>query len=292
MVFSRPPALDSFARDAKAWHAAAASCVDAKLQRVFNCRCQAMTTMRAVVTGAGSGIGKAVAALLASRGTRVACVDVDINGARRTAESIGKGGHCFAALDVSDASAVNTYFEHGPFESNTAADILVNCAGITADSFMLKQTEDEFDRVVSVNLKGTYNVNQSFARAHVAAQNVSPGDRSPASIINVASIIGKVGNLGQTNYAASKAGVIGLTKSAAKELARYNIRVNALLPGFIETPMVESVPPKVKEGLVAMIPAGRLGRPEEIAEVAVFLASPAASYITGAAIEVTGGLHM
>ncbi|XP_048345477.1 (3R)-3-hydroxyacyl-CoA dehydrogenase isoform X3 [Sphaerodactylus townsendi] len=166
------------------------------------------------------------------------------------------------------------------------ATICVNCAGITTDEFLLKQTEEAFDAVLRVNLKGTFLVTQAVAQALVASG--APG----GSIINMGSIVGKVGNLGQVNYAASKAGVEALTKTAAKELARYGIRCNTVLPGFVRSPMTDKVPQKVLDKFAAMVPLGRLGEPEDVADVCAFLASDESRYITGASVEVTGGLFI
>ncbi|XP_042308170.1 (3R)-3-hydroxyacyl-CoA dehydrogenase [Sceloporus undulatus] len=154
----------------------------------------------------------------------------------------------------------------------------VNCAGITMDEFLLKQTEEAFDAVLRVNLKGTFLVTQAVARALVESGNASGG-----SIINMGSIVGKVGNLGQVNYAASKAGVEAISKTAAKELARYGIRCNTVLPGFIRSPMTDKVPQKVLDKFAGMVPLGRLGDPEDVADVCAFLASEDSCYITGAA---------
>lgn len=150
---------------------------------------------------------------------------------------------------------------------------------------MMKLTEEDFDKVVNVNLKGTWLLNKAVGKAMLT-------DKVPGSIVNISSLVGKTGNIGQTNYAASKAGVIGITKSMAKEMGKFNIRVNAVLPGFIETPMTETVPENLMQMTKLLIPLGRLGNPEEIANTCAFLASDKSSYITGATIEVTGGLFM
>ena len=204
------------------------------------------------------------------------------------AGSLERGAaHGAAGVNVAKRAEVEAAFAGLP----AAPHVVVHCAGITSDAFMVKMTDDEYDRVLDVNLKGTWLVNQCAARA-VAAANPEGSKGPTASIVNVSSIVAKTGNLGQTNYAASKCGVIGLTKSAAKELAHFGVRVNCVLPGFTDTPMVEAVPDKVVAMMLATVPLGRLGRPEEIAEAAAFLGSDAASYITGQAIEVTGGMSM
>ena len=241
----------------------------------------------AVVTGAASGIGRACATLLAERGAAVTCLDLDADAARSVANGLGAAHHG-AACNVAKRGDVEAAFAALPAPPN----VVVHCAGITNDAFIVKMTDDEYDSVLDVNLKGTWLVNQAAARAVAAAHPDGSKDMGTASIVNIASIIAKTGNMGQTNYAASKAGVVGLTKSAAKELAHFGVRVNCILPGFIDTPMVETVPDKVVGMLLHQIPLGRLGDPSEIAEAAAFLGSDAASYVTGQAIEVTGGLNM
>lgn len=165
-------------------------------------------------------------------------------------------------------------------------EILVNCAGITRDTIMLNMTEAMFDDVIKINLKGTYLMTQAISKLMIE-NKIENG-----SIVNISSISGKIGNFGQCNYAASKAGVEGFTKTVARELATYNIRCNAVMPGFIDTPMVKSVPEKVIEKIKKEIPLKRLGTPEEIADVCVFLGSNRSSYITGSIIQVSGGLFM
>lgn len=169
----------------------------------------------------------------------------------------------------------------------TYPTVLVNAAGITRDALLLKMRDEDFDNVIRVNLKGTYLINQIFAQRLLTEK---PKDLS-ASIINISSIVGKHGNIGQCNYSASKAGVEALTKSMAKELGRVGIRCNSVLPGFIGTPMTDKIPVKIKEKLISTVALGRMGTVDEIAQVCLFLASnQMSSYITGASIEVTGGL--
>jgi 3-oxoacyl-[acyl-carrier protein] reductase len=163
-------------------------------------------------------------------------------------------------------------------------DILVNNAGITRDNLLIRMTEDEWDSVINVNLKGTFNFCKAASRQML-------GQRQ-GKIINIASIVGVIGNAGQVNYSASKAGVIGITKTLAKEFASRNIQVNAVAPGFIDTEMTQKLTPQQRETLMAMIPMKRIAKPEEVASVVVFLASPAASYITGQVLHVDGGLVM
>lgn len=165
-------------------------------------------------------------------------------------------------------------------------DILINCAGITRDTQMLKMTESMFDDVIKVNLKGTFLMTQAVSKLMIE-EKVEAG-----SIVNVTSVSAKIGNFGQCNYAASKSGVEGFTRSVARELAKYNIRCNAVMPGFIDTPMISTVPEKVMESIKKEIPLQRLGKPEELAETCAFLASIKSSYITGSIIQVSGGLFM
>ncbi|KAK3607232.1 hypothetical protein CHS0354_031730 [Potamilus streckersoni] len=237
----------------------------------------------ALVTGGGSGIGRAVCQLLAKEGAGVAVVDLNKEAAQETLDRLPKGNHAFSA-DVSSSSSVKELLKQIKTSFHMVPSIAVNSAGITKDKMMLKMDEESFNKVINVNLKGTFLVNQAVSQAMLA-------DKVPnGSIINISSIVGKVGNIGQVNYAASKAGVIGLTKTAAKELAGFGIRVNAVLPGFIQTPMTDVLPKNVMEIILQLIPAGKMGQPEDVAEACLFLASDRSRYITGTTIEVTGGL--
>lgn len=238
----------------------------------------------ALVTGASSGIGRAVCQVFAREGARLVAVDNQKKGLESVL-SLPGNHHSFVA-DVSSAASVQALIKDVKDAFNEAPQCLVNCAGITRDRLLLKLKESEFDEVLNVNLKGTYLTTQAFSQYMIEKQVKS------GAIVNISSIVAKIGNVGQCNYAASKAGVIGFTKSAAKELARHGIRCNAILPGFIDTPMVESIPGKVSDMLVTQIPMGRIGKPSEIAEACLFLASDKSSYITGACLEVTGGLSM
>jgi len=242
----------------------------------------------ALVTGAGSGIGAAVCKILAREGAAIAAADLNKDGVAQTLSSLAvtDGTHRPYTADVSSSSSIEEMMTEIQQQFNTAPCIAVNCAGITQDNFVLDMNESQWDSVMNVNLKGTYLVNQAVGKA---MQN---SGLKNGSIVNISSIVGKVGNMGQANYAASKAGVVGLTKTVAKEYAKFGIRCNVILPGFIETPMVESVPEKVVQMLKMMIPLQRAGKPEEIAETCLFLASDQSSYITGATFEVTGGLNL
>ncbi|XP_030053089.1 (3R)-3-hydroxyacyl-CoA dehydrogenase isoform X3 [Microcaecilia unicolor] len=194
--------------------------------------------------------------------------------------------HVAFVADISSSESVERLMSQIQSCFSYPPSISVNSAGITRDEFLLRLTEEAFDTVLKVNLKGTFLITQAVARALVASGT------SQGSIINIGSIVGKVGNLGQINYAASKAGVEALTKTAAKELARYGIRCNTVLPGFIDTPMTQKVPQKVLDKFTGMIPLERLGDPTDVADVCAFLASDDSSYITGASIEVTGGIFL
>ncbi|KAK0423672.1 hypothetical protein QR680_008267 [Steinernema hermaphroditum] len=241
-----------------------------------------------IVTGGGSGIGRAICERLAQQGARLVVVDLKKETAEGTCSKLVKdnGAHEAFACDVSKQSDVKGLVDFVKERfAGGSPQIVVNCAGITQDTTLLKMTESQFDNVVDVNLKGTFLITQAFARLAVEHQ-------SPQSVVNISSIVGKVGNFGQTNYAATKAGVVGFSKSAARELAKKNIRVNCIQPGFVATPMTEAMPPPVLAQIAATIPMGRMGKPEEIADAVVYLASDLSSYVTGTTIEVTGGLGM
>lgn len=245
-----------------------------------------LTGKIAVVTGASRGIGSAIARKLASEG---ATVIINYNGSKEKAEEVqseieAAGGHAAVyQCNVSDYESCQEFLgwvvkEYGRL------DILVNNAGITRDGLLMKMSEEDFDRVIETNLKGAFNTIRFASRQMLKQKS--------GRIINLSSVVGVAGNAGQTNYAASKAGVIGLTKSAAKELASRGITVNAIAPGFIETEMTDVLSDKVKEGATAQIPLGRFGKPEDVAEAAAFLASEAAAYITGQVLHVDGGMVM
>ncbi|MCI8505996.1 MAG: 3-oxoacyl-[acyl-carrier-protein] reductase [Lachnospiraceae bacterium] len=240
----------------------------------------------AVVTGASKGIGRAIALALAAEGCMVV---VNYNGSRERAEAVvleieTAGGKAVAmGCDVSDFKAAEDFFKM-VVDWYGRIDILVNNAGITKDGLLMKMSEEDFDRVVGTNLKGAFNCIR-----HVSRQMLK---QRSGRIVNISSVSGVMGNAGQANYSASKAGVIGLTKSAARELASRGITVNAVAPGFIDTEMTQALSEKVKEQACVQIPFGRFGRPEDVAEAVAFLASEQTGYITGQVLCVDGGMAM
>lgn len=212
--------------------------------------------------------------------------DKNLQGAQETVGLLSKTSdqnHLSIPVSVQDSKNVKQNLDTVLKTFSKAPSIIVNAAGITRDNFLSKVSEADFDEVIDVNLKGTFLVIQTFANAMV--EHKIPN----GSIVNIGSIVGKYGNIGQTNYAASKAGVAIMTKVASKEFGKFGIRVNTVLPGMILTPMLSAVPDKVKEKFIAQIPLGRFGKPEEVAEVILFLASDKSLYVNGASIEVTGG---
>ena len=245
-----------------------------------------LTGKVALVTGAGRGIGSAIAKTLAANG---AFVIVNYNGSKEKAEAvveeIKKSGAEAAAVqcDVSDYAACGKMVEE-LIASYGHIDILVNNAGITRDNLILKMSEEEFDAVLNTNLKGTFHTIRHLSRYFVKQR--------AGRIINLSSVSGVMGNAGQANYSASKAGVIGLTKTAAREVASRGITVNAVAPGFIETDMTEVLPEKIKEASAAQIPLGKFGKAEDVANAVAFLASEDAGYITGQVLHVDGGMVM
>jgi len=240
----------------------------------------------AIVTGASRGIGREIALLLGKEGARVA---VNYSGSKDKADEVVKlikesGGEAFAIqADVSDADSVKNMVDK-TVEAFERIDILVNNAGITRDNLLMRMKEDEWDDVININLKGVFLCTKGVTRQMMRQRE--------GRIVNVASIVGVSGNPGQANYVAAKAGVIGFTKTAAKELASRNIHVNAVAPGFITTDMTDALSEEVKNQMMSVIPLGKLGKPEDVARTVLFLLSEDAAYITGQTIHVDGGMVM
>jgi 3-oxoacyl-[acyl-carrier protein] reductase len=240
----------------------------------------------ALVTGSARGIGRAIAEAFSAEGATVVVSDVGSDaGARETLAAMeaagGKG--MVEMLDVSDPAQVDAGVKR-ILDAQGRIDILVNNAGITRDNLLMRMSEEEFDAVLRVNLKGTWLMTKTVSRQMMKQRY--------GRVINLSSVVGMMGNAGQSNYAAAKAGIIGFTKSMARELAPRNITVNAIAPGFIRTAMTAGLPEAVQKGFLGQIPLGRFAEPREVAELALFLASDAASYITGQVIGINGGMYM
>ncbi len=239
----------------------------------------------AVVTGGAQGIGKAVALLLAEQGADLVISDINFEKAEETAKQIETLGR--KSMAVRANVALTDEVEKmvlAILERFGRIDILVNNAGIARDKLLLRMTEEDWDLVLDINLKGTFNCTKTVIR-YMSKQR-------SGKIVNIASVVGEMGNAGQANYSASKAGVIGLTKTVAREFASRGINVNAIAPGYIVTPMTDALPEKAKEELKRLIPMERLGQPEDVAQAVLFLVSEASNYITGQVINVNGGIYM
>ena len=238
-----------------------------------------------IITGAARGIGFATALKFAQEGAISIVCDVDQAGVDEAVVKVreAKGEAMGFVVDVTKPATIRSMVD-AVMAKYGRVDVLVNNAGIVMDAQLLKMSEVQFDRVIDVNLKGTYNCAKAVADIMTR--------QGSGVILNASSVVGLYGNFGQTNYAASKFGVIGMVKTWAKELGRKGIRANAVCPGFIETPIIKSIPEKVIHALEERVPLGRLGKPEEIANTFAFLASDEASYINGAVIEVSGGLTL
>jgi 3-oxoacyl-[acyl-carrier protein] reductase len=245
----------------------------------------------AIIVGGAQGIGKATAQLFLQEGAKVVIADLDADLAENTAKELGESlASSNFLVEVASFGGNVTNLQH--MEQLTQAtiqkfgkiDIVVNSAGITKDNLLLRMSEMEWDAVMGVNLKGAFNLTKAVLKPMLKARS--------GRIINISSVVGITGNAGQTNYSASKGGLISFTKSCAKELASRNILVNCVAPGFVRTRMTDVLPEDVKEKVRATIPLGRFGEPEDIAKVLLFLASDDASYITGQVISVNGGMYM
>jgi len=239
----------------------------------------------AVVTGASRGIGRSISLALAAEGAKIVAVDIDAAATEAFAAEIRAGGGEAVAVtgNVTVAADADRMIEEG-VSAFGRVDILVNNAGITRDGLLLRMKDEDWDAVLTVNLKGAFLCSRAAAKV-MAKQRYG-------RIINIASIVGMMGNAGQANYCASKAGLIGLTKSNARELAKRNVTVNAVAPGFIATAMTDILPEKVKQDLLAQIPMEKLGSADDIANAVVFLAGEKSAYITGQVIGVNGGMYM
>jgi 3-oxoacyl-[acyl-carrier protein] reductase len=244
-----------------------------------------LTNQIAVVTGAGRGIGRAIALRFAGAGADVVCVSRTAENAGKVADEIrGLGRNAWAyAVDVSDTAQVEQATEQ-ILAATGRVDILVNNAGVTRDGLLMRMTEADWDIVLNINLKGAFLITRAFVRTFVKQRS--------GRIINIASVIGLIGNSGQTNYAASKAALIGFSKSVARELGSRGITVNALAPGFIETDMTSVLTEPIRQDLLKKIPMNAFGQPDDVAQAALFLAGPAGRYITGQVLAVDGGMTM
>ncbi|MDD5424576.1 MAG: 3-oxoacyl-[acyl-carrier-protein] reductase [Candidatus Omnitrophica bacterium] len=238
-----------------------------------------------LVTGGARGIGREIALAFAKAGSDIALCDVNpeaLGAAKKDIEALGRKAETFV-VDVTNLSQVEDMVNK-TLDKFQKIDILINNAGITRDALIVRMSEQDFDSVIAVNLKGTFNCTKAVSKVMMKQRY--------GKIVSIASIIGMMGNAGQANYAASKAGVIGITKSVAKELASRNVNVNAIAPGFIETDMTAKLPENVKAQMLSLIPLNRFGKASDVAELAMFLASDASSYITGQVIKIDGGMVM
>jgi 3-oxoacyl-[acyl-carrier protein] reductase len=239
----------------------------------------------AIVTGGGQGIGRAIVLDLAEIGVDVVVADINIDAAESAAAEAAAAGIDALAIqvNVADSQNVEAMIEK-TVEKYGRIDHLVNNAGITRDALMMRMGDDAWQAVIDINLTGTYLCSKAVVRTMMKQRS--------GRIVNISSVVGAMGNAGQTNYAASKAGVIGLTKSLAREVASRGINVNAVAPGFIQTAMTDGLPEKARDELVTLIPNGRLGLPEDVSAAVKFLLSDDASYITGQVLHVNGGMYM
>jgi 3-oxoacyl-[acyl-carrier protein] reductase len=244
-----------------------------------------LTNKVALVTGGARGIGEAIVRRFVAGGYSVLIGDVDEAGAKALAEELSAQGHRVVGtrLDVTSPDDAKAFVNFAISEFDRV-DVLVNNAGITRDALIVRMKDEDWDRVLDINLKGVFNCIRAVARPMSKARS--------GRIVNIASIVGLIGNMGQANYSASKAGVIGLTKTCAREFSRWGVTVNAVAPGFIKTKMTDSLPDEVKAKMLQNIPLGDFGEPEDVAEAIFFFASDAARYITGQVLNIDGGMVM
>ena len=244
-----------------------------------------MKGQTAVITGGGRGIGKAIAEKLASRGVNIVVVDVNLDIAKETADYLATFGvrSIAARADVSNASDVNGIFQTASKEFEKV-EILVNNAGITRDGLLMRMKEEDWDAVLNINLKGTFLCSKEAIRL-MSRQRYG-------RIVNIASVVAFMGNAGQANYSASKAGIVGLTKTTAREYAGRGVTANAVAPGFITTAMTDALPENVRTEMMKSIPMGRFGTVEDVANAVAFFASPETGYVTGQVIHINGGMYM
>tara|TARA_R110000787_G_scaffold258744_1_gene363975 strand:- start:701 stop:1435 length:735 start_codon:yes stop_codon:yes gene_type:complete len=234
-----------------------------------------------LVTGASRGIGKAIATQLKALGGNVIGTATSEHGAANISEYLGEGQGL--VLNVTDDASISAMFDLIK-EKHGAVDVLVNNAGITRDNLLMRMKDDEWNDIINTNLTSVFKISKAVLRAMMKKRN--------GRIINIGSVVGTMGNAGQVNYATAKAGLIGFTKSLAREVASRGITVNTVSPGFIDTDMTQTLTEEQKEGIFAQVPANRLGKPEEIAHAVAFLASDSAAYITGETLHVNGGMYM
>jgi 3-oxoacyl-[acyl-carrier protein] reductase len=238
-----------------------------------------LTGKTVLVTGGGAGIGFSIASLFAAEGASVVLADIS-EGVHQAAATLNGRG---LVMNVADGASVRAAAESLASEG-VEIDIVVNNAGITRDTLLIRMAEEDWEKVIDVNLNSAFLVSKAFVRGMMK--------KRWGRIINIASVVGQMGNAGQTNYGASKAGMIGFTKSLAREVASRNVTVNAIAPGYIQTAMTDKLPEEAKQALMGLIPMTRLGLPEDVAKAALFLASEDASYITGQVVAVNGGMYM